>query len=147
MKQALVDTIMKEFWVIFNQEWSANIKRHTRASPESSSSSVSREKSTAEKPQSQGNRKHERENEEEQDPDENNGRAPKRQRIAATPRDKTETLAFACPYRKHNPRKYCHSTRKWRSCALSPLDNISRVKLVPPCTSFSDTHKSQGSPL
>ncbi|KAF4627619.1 hypothetical protein G7Y89_g10534 [Cudoniella acicularis] len=128
MKEALVDTIMKEFWVIFNQEWSANVRRHTGASPESTSPSTSRVKTTPEEHQSRGYRKHDRDGEEEQEQDDKDGRSPKRQKIAATPKDKTETLAFACPYRKHNPRKYCHSIRKWRSCALSPLDNISRVK-------------------
>ncbi|KAH8751437.1 hypothetical protein BGZ57DRAFT_735818, partial [Hyaloscypha finlandica] len=33
---------------------------------------------------------------------------------------------FACPYRKHNPRKYC--VRDWRTCALTPHKTVARVK-------------------
>lgn len=35
-------------------------------------------------------------------------------------------LKFACPYRKRDPRKYCLS--KWRRCALTPHESVSRVK-------------------
>lgn len=33
---------------------------------------------------------------------------------------------FACPYRKHNPKKYTHYN--WRSCALSGFGSTARVK-------------------
>ena len=39
-----------------------------------------------------------------------------------------EKRKFACPYRKHSPHKYRASNRKWRSCALTPLDSVARVK-------------------
>lgn len=41
MKQRLVDCIMKEFWIIFNQEWCANIQKCSGGSPKSTSSSIS----------------------------------------------------------------------------------------------------------
>jgi hypothetical protein len=37
-----------------------------------------------------------------------------------------QSVEFACPYRKHNPRKY--SVRDWRSCALTSFNSIARVK-------------------
>ena len=43
MKRELVNGIMKEFWVIFNQEWPANI-RNCSGTPNSTSSSVSQNK-------------------------------------------------------------------------------------------------------
>lgn len=33
---------------------------------------------------------------------------------------------FARPYYKRNPRKY--SVQQWRSCALTPLENVARLK-------------------
>jgi hypothetical protein len=33
---------------------------------------------------------------------------------------------FACPYRKHDSRKYC--LPHWRSCTLTPLQTVARVK-------------------
>jgi hypothetical protein len=35
---------------------------------------------------------------------------------------------FSCPYRKNDPQKYSHSTRRWRICALASFDTIARVK-------------------
>ncbi|KAH8747438.1 hypothetical protein F5882DRAFT_265966, partial [Hyaloscypha sp. PMI_1271] len=35
---------------------------------------------------------------------------------------------FACPYRKHDPRTYCHRIRCWRPCALTPLETIARFR-------------------
>jgi hypothetical protein len=36
------------------------------------------------------------------------------------------SVSFACPYRKHNPRKYC--VRDWTQCALRGHQTIARVK-------------------
>jgi len=52
----------------------------------------------------------------------------KRPKIDAPLNVSNEKGKFACPYRKHDPRKYCHQVRCWRSCALTPLDTIARVK-------------------
>jgi hypothetical protein len=40
--------------------------------------------------------------------------------------DPEHAVKFACPYRKHNPIKY--GVSKWRSCALTPLETVARVK-------------------
>ena len=40
--------------------------------------------------------------------------------------DDMNVLRFACPYRKGNPRTYNVAT--WKSCALTPLASIARVK-------------------
>jgi hypothetical protein len=63
-------------------------------------------------------------------PDDDNERSRKRPR--GVPSSSLENLddssMFACPYRKHNPRRYC--VRNWRSCALTPLKTVARVKFV-----------------
>jgi hypothetical protein len=135
MKQVLVDGIMKEFWTIFNQEWSANVRKCSGDSTSSTSRSGSESKSTGEKPPGEKDRKRGREDDEDRNPDENGGRDPKRHLPNSPPtNDADEGQKFACPYRKYNPRKYCHGNRSWRSCALTPLENISRVKFVSlPC--------------
>ncbi|PMD40633.1 hypothetical protein L207DRAFT_459288, partial [Hyaloscypha variabilis F] len=46
--------------------------------------------------------------------------------ISALSYSAENTLLFACPYRKRNPRKYC--VRDWGPCALTGHPSISRVK-------------------
>ncbi|KAL3427305.1 hypothetical protein PVAG01_00814 [Phlyctema vagabunda] len=127
IRQRVVDSIMKEFWVIFNQEWSANIKRRSGNSPpDSTSPSAAEEKGSPGK--SSSKRKRDRdEGDQERLPDDNDEKESKRQKLAS-PAERDEGSQFACPYRKHDPRKYCHLVRKWRPCALTPLKDISRVK-------------------
>jgi hypothetical protein len=72
-----------------------------------------------------GKRKHQDQDENENNEGEN--RSPKRPKnLLSPPRNISDTSKFACPYRKHNARKYC--VRNWRSCALTPLETIARVK-------------------
>jgi hypothetical protein len=57
-------------------------------------------------------------------------RGPKRPRgVSSSPGNLDNVPKFACPYRKHNPRTYCIGS--WRSCALTPLKTVARVKFVP----------------
>jgi hypothetical protein len=59
----------------------------------------------------------------------NDGRGPKRLRTTPSASEFSETgLKFACPYRKHDPRKY--GMPNWGPCALTPLQTVARVKLV-----------------
>lgn len=59
--------------------------------------------------------------------DETEDRNPKRLKaLLPPPRYQTDTSKFACPYRKHDARNYC--VRHWRSCALTPLETVARVK-------------------
>ncbi|CAG8955158.1 hypothetical protein HYFRA_00007174 [Hymenoscyphus fraxineus] len=129
MRRQIVDRIMKEFWIIFNQEWSASFQKHSGGSPQSTSSSVSQHNSKAKKQSGHQQGKRCREDENNEDPEEDEGRDSKRPRLDLSPHKAPENhLKFACPYRKHNPRTYCHRFRRWRCCALSPLDTIARVK-------------------
>ncbi|PMD41919.1 hypothetical protein L207DRAFT_426360, partial [Hyaloscypha variabilis F] len=121
---------MGEFWTVFNQEWSANIRRRTE-SPSTPSSSVSGPKSQQSAQNS--NKKHKRTTYSDQDrlpDDDNENEGPKRpRRSAPLPEDANECQhKFSCPYRKHRPRIYNHLDRRWRSCALTPFSTIARVK-------------------
>jgi hypothetical protein len=64
--------------------------------------------------------------------DDNGGsdREPKRRRkFLSPPAVADDRNKFVCPYRKSNPRKYRSTNKQWRSCALTPLENIARVSL------------------
>ena len=61
------------------------------------------------------------------DQDNGDGRSPKKPRTFLPPsQTQDDNAKFACPYRKRDPRKYC--VQHWRSCALTPLDTVARVK-------------------
>lgn len=53
---------------------------------------------------------------------------PRKRRMVTKPDPAEPSLRFACPYRKHDPRKY--GIQGWRSCALSYWHSVSRVKFV-----------------
>ena len=54
-------------------------------------------------------------------------RDPKRPRALLSPPQSTDdSTKFGCPYRKRDPRKY--NVQCWRSCALTPLESVARVK-------------------
>jgi hypothetical protein len=130
-KQELVDRFMREFWIIFNQNWTAEPQRHGNSSSPSGTTSAysvdsidSVKTSSSCRGQKLQKRREADENEDGSDTGDQRGR--KRPRNWMT---KTEIPGpkFACPYRKHNPRKYC-VTGGWRPCALTPLETIARVK-------------------
>lgn len=54
-------------------------------------------------------------------------RPPKRSKPnSSSESEKKHALRYACPYRKHDPRKY--SMYQHKTCALSPFDSIGRTK-------------------
>jgi hypothetical protein len=129
MKQAIVGRVMKEFWVIFNQEWSSNIRKCAGDAYNKSSSATKPETSPSRQHVLSGPKKRVGDNDHDQDRDEEEGKNPKRPRKQkSVPEDRIDGAKFACPYRKHDPRKY--TIRSWRVCALTPLDSVSRVKYV-----------------
>jgi hypothetical protein len=129
MKQAIVGHVMKEFWVIFNQEWSSNVRKCAGDAYNKSSSTTKPETSPSRQHVLSGPKKRVGDNDHDQDRDEEEGKNPKRPRKQkSVPEDRIDGAKFACPYRKHDPRKY--TIRSWRVCALTPLDSVSRVKYV-----------------
>lgn len=136
MKQDLIESIMKEFWTIFNHEWSTNV-RNCASGPSgtTSSSSIGHNSGSHSGNSNNSATKRTRENDGDRSPDDNNddGGPPKRPRnMTSSETVGEETAKFACPYRKNNPRKYTHRTRIWRSCAMSSFDTVARLKWFSP---------------
>jgi len=127
-KKELIDRLMDDFWVIFNQNSPTGIRQ--RAGESSSSSSTSRLGSTNQRGDSSGKRTAKRsssngksdENHDE-DSERDSGRTGKRLKTAS---GLDQSPGFACPYRKRNPRKYC--IRNWHRCVLTPHKTVARVK-------------------
>lgn len=120
----LVNRLMSEFWVLFNQNWRREFRHHgSGASP--ASGSVSNSTSSDQASHTPSNRKRAR-GKEPEDPEDNDRRASKR----AGKQPATETvsveLQYACPYRKYDPRKYC--VQDWKLCAITSHKNVARVK-------------------
>lgn len=136
VKSALVETLMKEFWEVINHKWSF-LMTHGEASPDSSQSTSATTSSNEAAPKNQrvgDNDKRPRSNEDDDGPDERDGRNPKRRKGTATTPDELTRVMFACPYRKHAPRRYSHNNqhshhnRCWKTCALTGYQDISRIK-------------------
>jgi hypothetical protein len=130
-KQELVDRFMREFWTIFNQNWTAEPQEHGNSSSQSgitSAYSVNSGDSAKDSRSCRAQKLQKRREADEDDEGSDNGdqRGRKRPKNFIT---KVETSGpkFACLYRKHNPRKYCVSGG-WRPCALTPFETIARVK-------------------
>jgi hypothetical protein len=116
----------------------------TNSAPSSSSSQAGRvvqQSSTSSQSYSQSNStssrntslspSHEKQkrSEDDRNQDDDDGRDQKRRRtLLSPPLDPKDGPKFACPYRKHEPHKYCGNIKQWRSCAMTPLTSIARVK-------------------
>ena len=103
-----------------------------RDAPQSSSSSQSRSQSNSASSRNTSiSPSHEKQkrSEDDRNQEDDDGRDPKRRRtLLSPPLDPKDGPKFACPYRKHEPHKYCGNIKQWRSCAMTPLTSIARVK-------------------
>jgi hypothetical protein len=125
-RQAMVDRVMEEFWVIFNTRWSSNVRQRAGDSHQESgpSGNTITNQNTAQSRSTQRKRKRVGD---EDDPDRGSDRSdqPPSQSMASgdVPADRPR---FACPFRKHDP--CCYSIYSHRVCALSSWTSIARVK-------------------
>jgi hypothetical protein len=128
-QMALVDNIFREFWAIFNGEWDLNIQNYSGSSHQSSAGPPTENSIQLNTSRDPTQRRDIRNNDENSDnPNENEKGSNRPMKVLHSPDHKEETAKFACPYRKKNPQKYNPSVRHWRSCALTPLSDVSRVK-------------------
>jgi hypothetical protein len=126
IKQALVNRIMSEFWIIFDQQWSENIRKCVGTPSTQSSASPVRDISSSSSSRN-GQKRPARDDDDHSAGEDNEN--PKRPRwLNPTSETGQEPVRFACPYRKHDPRKYNHSVRNWRSCAQVSFESVARVK-------------------
>ena len=128
IKRAIVDHIMKDFWQVFDQQLSAALQKYAGTSCSAISSPSAKGSSSSASKSNENPNKRARENDDDQQPDEGSGDSHKRRNNYSSPKPTEETKNFACPYRKHNARRYNHHSLKWRTCALTPLKTVARVK-------------------
>jgi hypothetical protein len=131
IKAELVERIMSEFWKVFQLHWANNIRRCTPSPTHSDSSrgATSQGGATSQHtPNAEHHKRKEYNKEDNEDISDGDDRKnPKRPRKAISMlATMLDDKRFACPYRKHDPKHY--SVQHWRSCALTSLENISRVK-------------------
>jgi hypothetical protein len=134
VKQKVIIHIMDEFKVLLKQNCAPRTQTHGNAPGEASNSTYQGKARTSSQVSSNNRRRQyngEDNNSEGQgdgdgDDDDDDQRAPKRVRASSCAAN--DNAKFACPYRKYDPRKYC--VQNWRPCALTPLENVSRVKFV-----------------
>jgi hypothetical protein len=125
-RQAMVDRVMEEFWVIFNTRWSSNIRQRAGDSQQEScpSGSTIAYQNTTQSRSTQGKRKRIGD---EDDPDRGSDRSDQPPSQSMASRDMPADIPrFACPFRKHDPCRY--SIYSHRACALSHWASIARVK-------------------
>jgi hypothetical protein len=125
-RRAMVDRVMAQFWAIFEQQWSSNVRQHFGTSYQESETvgSTPPKQRTAESRSFQ--RKRQRKGEEE-DSDRGDDRTRQPPSQSTPPANgPTERPKFACMFRKHDPCRY--SIYSHRSCALSHWPSIARVK-------------------
>jgi hypothetical protein len=123
-KLQLVDRLMEEFWIIFNKDWKASSRQRGQTSSPATGSYAANSLRT---PGNTKSRKRSLDRGDDGDPGDEDGRGSKRFGSALGSPDITNIAEnYACPYRKHNPRKYC--VKDWRSCCLTPQKTVARVK-------------------
>jgi hypothetical protein len=134
MKRKLIIHIMDEFMVLLRQDWAARTQNQGNTPGEAPNGTYQSKPRTPSQVSS-NNRRRQYNGEDNDnggpgdgdgDGDDDDQRAPKRVRASSFPAN--DNAKFACPYRKYDPRKYC--VQNWRPCALTPLENVARVKFV-----------------
>ncbi|KAJ8067322.1 hypothetical protein OCU04_004675 [Sclerotinia nivalis] len=154
LKHELTDPIMPELWKLFNgkkrtirirfdnniiqnthiskcngSRTSSTAKQNTTRTSKTDSSTTTSSEKVSESYKGEGRSKTRKRQGKGDDSDneENQERNPKRPKNLPTySRTLDDTRKFACPYRKYDAKKYC--VQNWRSCALTPLDSVARVK-------------------
>jgi hypothetical protein len=133
MKQKVVIHIMDEFKVLLKQNYASHTRNHGNTPGEAPKSTYQGKTRTLSQVSSNNRRRqHNGEDNNSEghggdgDDDDDDQRAPKRVRASSCATN--DNGKFACPYRKYDPRKYC--VQNWRPCALTPLENVARVKFV-----------------
>lgn len=129
VKQQMVDRLMEEFWVIFDLEWQTNVTSHAGTPDVSTTSQGSGPGSSTQRSASGSGTKRRSTDHRDQHSEDDEQENAKRRNISPSSGYESHIYPkFACPYRKHDPRKY--NITDWRTCALTPQSTIARVKFV-----------------
>jgi hypothetical protein len=123
-KHQLIATLMREVYTMFDPQWTANVRSHTKNQSGRSSSGSQIECFPSAKA---GKRR--MQEREDSPPGDGNSREEKRQRIKSQTQE--PGLLFACPFNKFDPERYCPnptSGAKFRSCIGPGFPSIARLK-------------------
>jgi hypothetical protein len=127
-KKGLVDRLMEEFWQLGFKEFSANL-RHRGSSQTSGPSVVSNISNQRAEDSNPKSRRRATEDDWGDNGKDDDGQRRKRPRLETSKASSMKDVSlFACPYRKHNPRKY--NVKDSPRCALTGHSTTARVKLV-----------------
>lgn len=129
-KQSLMNRLMDQFFEVFNQEWSFNLRKCAghESTASGSGDTTSDSQNTTGSANSQG-RKRKRCNDDEDFPQKNsNDGDPLKRPVnqADPPKDLQKKIQLACPYREHD--RHSYSVDNFRSCVLGYWDSVGRVK-------------------
>lgn len=123
-KHQLIANLMREVYTMFDPQWTANVRSHTKDQSGRSSSGSQIECF----PSARAGKRRMQEREDSL-PGDGNAREEKRQRV--NPQAQEPGLMFACPFNKFDPEKYCPNSTsgaKFRSCIGPGFPSISRLK-------------------
>jgi hypothetical protein len=130
MKSRLIEKLMLDFWAIFDSSWPRSMRQHG-SSGQSTVSTTPPECGTTSRDSSSvryGKRRRSDDGEDEESDDHHERRRKRApvDKLPAVQEDDPLARQFACPFRKHEPRKY--SIHKWPRCAEKPQKTIARLK-------------------
>jgi hypothetical protein len=123
-KGSLVERLMEDFWVRFESELSKNLRQHGAPATSNSSSDSGLTSKGSSQLGSTKRRRKTSDGQEENDDQERGHKRPNNNETAPDMSERQER--FACPYRKHNPKKY--GLEGWGPCVLTGHQDMSRVK-------------------
>jgi hypothetical protein len=123
-QQKLVNRLMGEFWEFI----AMNTTMHTQTNEISSTSNTSPPTGRTAATTSKGKLKgRSRDDIDDENPENEDTRGFKRPKLTnSSSSSMAVSMLFACPYRKHDPRKY--NIHDWSTCALTPHRSVARVK-------------------
>jgi len=123
----LIQSLTKNIQKYFDREFQS-LAAVTKSATSSTTSESNRSDHSSMTITSQGSKRSrtDKSGHEADDDGENDEKSLKRPKQASLSTPEKDYRGFACPYRKHNPRKYC--VHDWSTCVLTPLRTVARVK-------------------
>ncbi|EHL02835.1 putative Resistance to glucose repression protein 1 [Glarea lozoyensis 74030] len=128
VREDLVDSVMDEFWAIFNQEWDAGFKQRngdSRGSSNSSNDSTSASRANA----STGRVQRKRQRGESENSDGDDARDVRARQQPKSKRGSEDLIKFACPFRKHDNSTYNIYTHRLDTHITVASEDICEVKV------------------
>ena len=130
MKSRLIEKLMVDFWAIFDSRWPESMRQHGSSGRSTARTTASESATTSRDSLSvrygKRCRSDDDENEESDDHHERRRKRAPVDKLPAVREDDQFARQFACPFRKHDPRKY--SIQEWPRCAEKPQKTIARLK-------------------